>query len=89
MEKKGKHGREWQECAKVRYLSIESVISTYFQVDGSKAAAEVLGLKEGEEYQVLISGSLDTLISCSPVPRACREQGRSWWGIGLVEKGRR
>ncbi|GMT25440.1 hypothetical protein PFISCL1PPCAC_16735 [Pristionchus fissidentatus] len=36
VEKKGKHGREWQECAKV---------------DGSKAAAEVLGLKEGEEYQ--------------------------------------
>lgn len=36
IEKKGKHGREWQECAKV---------------SGDHTSADVLGLKEGEEYQ--------------------------------------
>ncbi|XGW29138.1 hypothetical protein V3C99_008720 [Haemonchus contortus] len=36
IEKKGKHGREWQECGKV---------------GGDETAATILGLKEGEEYQ--------------------------------------
>ena len=36
IEKRGKHGREWQECAKV---------------SGDHTSADVLGLKEGEEYQ--------------------------------------
>ncbi|KAJ1363943.1 Twitchin [Parelaphostrongylus tenuis] len=36
IEKKGKHGREWQECGKV---------------SGDETAATVTGLKEGEEYQ--------------------------------------
>nr|AZI15635.1 UNC-22 [Auanema rhodensis] len=36
IEKKGKHGREWQECGKV---------------SGDQVNAEILGLKEGEEYQ--------------------------------------
>lgn len=36
IEKKGKHGRDWQECGKV---------------SGDQTNAEILGLKEGEEYQ--------------------------------------
>ncbi|PAV56317.1 hypothetical protein WR25_15732 isoform E [Diploscapter pachys] len=36
IEKKGKHGRDWQECGKVA---------------GDQTTAEILGLKEGEEYQ--------------------------------------
>ncbi|WKY05591.1 hypothetical protein Q1695_006081 [Nippostrongylus brasiliensis] len=36
IEKKGKHGREWQECGKV---------------SGDETMATILGLKEGEEYQ--------------------------------------
>uniref|UniRef100_A0A1I7XRB2 non-specific serine/threonine protein kinase n=1 Tax=Heterorhabditis bacteriophora TaxID=37862 RepID=A0A1I7XRB2_HETBA len=39
IEKKGKHGREWQECGKV---------------SGDQTSAEILGLKEGEEYQFRI-----------------------------------
>ncbi|VDO68159.1 unnamed protein product [Heligmosomoides polygyrus] len=36
IEKKGKHGREWQECGKV---------------SGDETTATIMGLKEGEEYQ--------------------------------------
>ncbi|KJH43663.1 fibronectin type III domain protein [Dictyocaulus viviparus] len=36
IEKKGKHGREWQECGKV---------------SGDETIATIVGLKEGEEYQ--------------------------------------
>lgn len=38
VEKKSKHGRDWQECAKV----------------GPECEAEILNLKEGEEYQFRI-----------------------------------
>ncbi|KAK6047922.1 fibronectin type III domain protein [Cooperia oncophora] len=36
IEKRGKHGRDWQECGKV---------------SGDETTATILGLKEGEEYQ--------------------------------------
>ncbi|CAD6198887.1 unnamed protein product, partial [Caenorhabditis auriculariae] len=39
IEKKGKHGRDWQECGKV---------------SGDQTSADILGLKEGEEYQFRI-----------------------------------
>ncbi|KAK6747288.1 hypothetical protein RB195_000476 [Necator americanus] len=40
IEKKGKHGREWQECGKV---------------SGDETTATILGLKEGEEYQFRVT----------------------------------